>query len=259
MSDVLLEVSGGIAHLTLNRPEASNGISLSLAGDLLDRALELRSRSDVRVVVLTGAGPRFCAGGDVRSFADADDTTRLLREVTVRLHGALTVLAGLDAPVIAAVQGSAAGAGMGLVASSDLVLAGESAKFVMAYTGIGLTPDGSTTWFLPRIIGMRRAVELSLTNRVLTAAEALDIGLITKVVADEALAAETEALAMTLAAGPTGAYGAVKRLFAASLSSTFESQMTRESDAIAAAGSTADGKEGIASFVEKRRPTFTGR
>lgn len=258
MSNVLLDVADGIARLTLNRPDAANGIDLPMAGELLERALELRARPDVRVVILTGAGARFCGGGDVRSFADAADPERLLREITVPLHSAISILAALDAPVIASVRGSAAGAGLGLVGASDLVLAAASTKFVMAYTGIGLTPDGSTTWFLPRLVGLRRAVELSLTNRVLSAAEAVEIGLITRVVDDEQLAAETEALALTLAAGPTRAYGSVKRLFAASLTSTLESQMARESDAIAAAGATADGREGIRAFVEKRRPSFTG-
>lgn len=258
MPNVLLEVTDGIARLTLNRPDAANGIDLAMAEELLGHALDLRARTDVRVVVLTGAGARFCGGGDVRSFGDADDLGRLLRAITLPLHSAISVLTGLDAPVVTAVQGSAAGAGLGLVAASDLVLAGASAKFVMAYTGIGLTPDGSTTWFLPRIVGLRRAVELSLTNRVLGAEEAAAMGLITRVVDDGELVEQTDALARQLAAGPTRAFGSVKRLFAASMESTLESQMMRETEAIAAAGATPDGREGIRAFVEKRRPGFTG-
>jgi 2-(1,2-epoxy-1,2-dihydrophenyl)acetyl-CoA isomerase len=152
MSEVLLDVSDGVARLTLNRPDAANGIDLAMANALLAHALDLRGRSDVRVIVLSGAGKRFCAGGDVHSFAGAEDVEGHLRAITLSLHSAITLLAGNDAPVIAAVQGSAAGAGLGLVASSDLVIAAESTKFVMAYTGIGLTPDGSTTYFLPRLI-----------------------------------------------------------------------------------------------------------
>ncbi len=186
--DVLLDIDdAGIARLTLNRPDAANGIDTSLARALLAAAEELAERSDVRVVVLTGAGARFCGGGDVRSFAGADDTAALLREITGPLHRAIELLTALPAPIVAAVQGSAAGAGMGLVAASDLVVSAASSKFVMAYTGIGLTPDGSTTWFLPRLVGYRRAVELALTNRVLSAAEAREIGLITEVVDDDAL------------------------------------------------------------------------
>lgn len=258
MPDVLLDIDAGIARLTLNRPDSANGIDLSLAEALLVAVTEVRRRDDVRAVLLTGAGARFCGGGDVRSFATADDTPALLRRITGPLHEAIAILTALNAPVVAAVQGSAAGAGLGLVAAADLVVAGASTRFVMAYTAIGLTPDGSTTWFLPRLIGYRRAVELALTNRVLGAAEAREIGLITEVVDDAELTTRAEQLAVTLANGPTAAYGAVKRLFAASMTSELESQMASESEQIAAAAATTDGQEGIAAFIAKRPPTFTG-
>jgi 2-(1,2-epoxy-1,2-dihydrophenyl)acetyl-CoA isomerase len=163
-----------------------------------------------------------------------------------------------DAPVVAAVQGSAAGAGMGLVGASDVVIAGESAKFVMAYTDVGLTPDGASSWFLPRLVGLRRALELTFTNRVLSAAEALEWGLLTSVVPDDQLAAEAEAVATRLAKGPTLALAAAKRLLHTSLESTLESHLAREAEEIAAASGRADGAEGIAAFVEKRAPTFRG-
>lgn len=259
MSEVLLDVADGIARLTLNRPDASNGLDLPMAEALFAAAQDVKARDDVRVVVLSGAGKRFCAGGDVKSFADAENTEKHFRAITLALHGAITLLTGLDAPVIASVHGSAAGAGMGLVASSDLVIAAESTKFVMAYTAIGLTPDGSTSYFLPRIIGLRRAVELSLTNRTLSAAEAHDLGLITTVVPDAELTAATDALATTLASGPTKAFGGVKRLFASSMTSSLEAQLTKESEGITAAGLSADGREGVQAFVAKRAPVFTGR
>src|SRR5439155_12365163 len=176
--------------------------NLQLARDLMDAVLAIAADPASRVVLLTGAGARFCGGGDLKSFAGLDDLPTHLREILGPLHVAIAELVRGAAPVVAAVQGSAAGAGMGLVGASDLVIAGESAKFVMAYTGVGLTPDGSSSWFLPRLVGLRRALELTFTNRVLSATEAREWGLITEVVADEQLAVEAEALAARLATGP---------------------------------------------------------
>lgn len=256
--DVLLDIEAGIARLTLNRPDAANGIGQSLADALLAAAEEVRDRADVRAVLLTGAGARFCGGGDVRSFAAAEDPGELIASITAPLHAAIAILTTLDAPIVAAVQGSAAGAGIGLVAASDLVVAGASTKFVLAYTGIGLTPDGSTSWFLPRLIGYRRAVELMLTNRALSAAEAFAAGLITEVVDDERLTERAEELVTRVASGPTKAYGTVKRLVAASATNDLVTQMALEADGIAAAARTTDGREGVAAFVAKRSPGFSG-
>jgi 2-(1,2-epoxy-1,2-dihydrophenyl)acetyl-CoA isomerase len=209
-----------------------------------------------RVVLLTGAGARFCGGGDLKGFAGRDDLPTHLREILGPLHVAIAELVRGDAPVVAAVQGSAAGAGMGLVGASDLVLAGESTKFVMAYTGVGLTPDGSSSWFLPRLVGLRRALELTLTNRVLSAAEAQEWGLITSVVPDDQLSADAESLAAMLAAGPPQALAAAKRLLHTSLESTLESHLAREAEAISSASGTPEGIEGVAAFGEKRKPVF---
>jgi 2-(1,2-epoxy-1,2-dihydrophenyl)acetyl-CoA isomerase len=165
----------------------------------------------------------------------------------------------LDAPVVAAVHGSAAGAGLSLAAAADLVLAGASSRFVMAYTAIGLTPDGSGTWSLPRLVGLRRALELTLTNRRLSAAEAVQEGLATRVVPDDALAGEALALARSLAAGPTGALGAAKRLLRESLGRDLEAQMALETQSRAAAAASADSAEGIAAFLGKRTPGFRGQ
>src|SRR5204863_8876932 len=161
----------------------------------------------------SGNGARFCGGGDIKNFAEhPDDLARHLRGFLPSLHTAITMLVRGDAPVVAAVHGSAAGAGLGLVAASDLVVAGSSTKFVMAYTGVGLTPDGSSSWFLPRLVGLRRALELTFTNRVLSAAEALDWGLISQVVPDDELHDTAAKLATRLAAGPPLALAAAKRL-----------------------------------------------
>jgi 2-(1,2-epoxy-1,2-dihydrophenyl)acetyl-CoA isomerase len=255
--NVLLEVRDGIAHLTLNRPEAANGINDGLAQDLLAATTAISLDDRVRVVLLSGNGARFCGGGDVKAFAAlGDDLAANIRGLIPALHTAIALLVRGDAPVVAAVHGSAAGAGLGLVGASDLVVAGESTKFVMAYTGIGLTPDGSSSWFVPRLVGVRRALELTLTNRVLSADEALDWGLITKVVPDADVHAEAEALAASLADGPRGALAAAKRLVHTSLEETLETHLAREADAIVAASSTADAAEGLAAFVEKRAPDY---
>jgi 2-(1,2-epoxy-1,2-dihydrophenyl)acetyl-CoA isomerase len=253
-----LDVREGVAHLTLNRPDAANGINLALARDLMDATLAIAADSRVRAVLLTGAGARFCGGGDLKSFADQQELPTHLREVLGSLHVAIAQLVRGDAPVVAAVQGSAAGAGIGLVGASDLVVAGESAKFVMAYTGVGLTPDGASSWFLPRLVGLRRALELTFTNRVLTAAEALEWGLITRVVPDDEVHAEAETIALRLAEGPTRTLAAAKRLLHTSLESTLESHLAREAEEISAAAGRPDAIEGIAAFVEKRPPQFRG-
>jgi 2-(1,2-epoxy-1,2-dihydrophenyl)acetyl-CoA isomerase len=255
--NVLLDIHDGIAHLTLNRPDAANGINAGLAADLMAATTAISLDRSVRVVLLSGSGSRFCGGGDVKAFAAAGDAVAAdIRALIPSLHTAITSLVRGDAPVVAAVQGSAAGAGLGLVGASDLVVAGESAKFVMAYTGVGLTPDGSSSWFVPRLVGLRRALELTLTNRVLSAAEALEWGLITRVVPDADVYAEASALAARLAEGPRAAQAAAKRLVHTSLEETLETHLAREADAIVAAAATAEAAEGLAAFVEKRPPAF---
>jgi 2-(1,2-epoxy-1,2-dihydrophenyl)acetyl-CoA isomerase len=201
----------------------------------------------------------FCAGGDLGEFAAAGKgARRLLMQMTGDLHLGLSRLARTAAPVIAAVNGTAAGAGFSLVMACDLAVAAESALFTMAYSRAGLSPDGSSTFWMPRRIGDRRTRELMLTNRVLKAREALDWGVVNQFVADgEALAAAT-ALARTLAAGPTLAHGAIKQLLNGSFDQALESQMELEARAIAGLALSADGQEGIAAFRAKRKPEFRG-
>jgi 2-(1,2-epoxy-1,2-dihydrophenyl)acetyl-CoA isomerase len=253
------EVREGVAHLTLNRPKAANALDLTLVRELVDVAETCDRDPAIRVVLLSAAGKMFCAGGDLRSFAAAESSVpELVREVADTLHKALSIFARMDAPLVAAVNGIAAGAGMSLVCHADMAIAAESAKFTMAYTAAGLTPDGSSTFFLPRILGRRRTVELMLTNRRLSAAEAADWDIVNRVVPDDELMAEAEALAKQLAAGPTRAYGGVKKLLIASATNDLEPQMDLETDYIVAMTETKDGLEGMHAFLEKRAPEFTG-
>lgn len=255
---VLLTVDDGVARLTLNRPGAGNALDPATAAMLREHAESLAGRTDVRVVVLGAAGRMFCVGGDLAWMAaQGDDIAGPLHGLASDFHAAIEALGRLDAPVIAAVGGVAAGGGMSLVCSCDLAVAAASAKLTMAYTAAALSPDGGSTWFLPRMVGVRRATELMLTNRRLTAQEALDLGIVTSVVADDALEAQVAALAARLAAGPTDAYGATKRLLARSPAASLSEQLAAEADAIAERGAAANGREGIAAFLAKRPPSFT--
>jgi 2-(1,2-epoxy-1,2-dihydrophenyl)acetyl-CoA isomerase len=255
-----LEIEGGVAHLTLNRPDDANALNLPMAKDFLDAALHCTTHAEVRAVLLDAVGKMFCAGGDVKSFAALGDRLPAgMKELTTYLHAGISTFSRARQPVVIAVQGAAAGAGMSLAASGDLVLAGESAKFTMAYTGIGVSPDGSSSYFIPRLIGMRRTQELMITNRRLSAAEALEWGLVTQVLPDAELAEGAMGLARSLASGPTRAYGGVKRLLNESFTSTLETQMELEARVFVENTETADGREGIQAFVEKRKPSFQGR
>jgi 2-(1,2-epoxy-1,2-dihydrophenyl)acetyl-CoA isomerase len=253
---VELVVTDGIAHLTLARPDEGNGINRRLCTELRTHAESLAERDDVRAVVLRGAGKNFCVGGDLSYFKQIEDLETEIRALADDFHAGIGALRALDAPVIAAVQGAAAGGGLSLAIACDIVLAAESAKLTMAYTAAGLSPDGGSSWTLPRIVGLKLATEMMLTNRRLTAAEALAAGLVTRVVADDALDAEADALAATLAAGATGAYGTVKRLLASSFQSTLEEQFDAEAAGVAANAASPDGREGVAAFLAKRRPQF---
>ncbi|MHB8692942.1 MAG: enoyl-CoA hydratase/isomerase family protein [Solirubrobacteraceae bacterium] len=254
---VKLDVSAGIARLTLNRPDAGNAINGALCAELRQQAESLERRDDVRVVVLTGEGPRFCVGGDLSYFEKLDDIEAAIYDLATDFHAGIAALRRLDAPVIAGVQGSAAGGGLSLVCSCDLAIGTESSKYTMAYTAAGLSIDGGASWFLPRIVGWRTATELMLTNRMLSAAEAQELGIINRVVAsDDELHAEVDALATKLAAGATGAFGTVKRLLEASTINSLEQQLDAEARAIAANAASPDGREGVGAFLAKRRPTF---
>jgi 2-(1,2-epoxy-1,2-dihydrophenyl)acetyl-CoA isomerase len=250
-----VETRGSVAIVTLNRPAQANTLNLQMGMDLLAAAMTCARSPAVRAVVLTGAGKNFCFGGDLHGMTAKGGADAYLRELTSYLHAAISLFVRMDPPVIAAAHGTAAGAGIGLVAMADLAVAAESAKFTLAYTSTGLTPDAGSSFLLPRAIGARRAMELMLMNRVLSAPEALSWGLVNRVVPDSKVLDEALAIAAQLAAGPTRAFGKVKRLIAQSLGG-FESQMVLEAETIAAQAASAEGEEGINAFLEKRQPVF---
>lgn len=253
---VLVDIRGEVAVVTLNRPETANTLDLAMGRDLLTAALRCEADPAVRAVVLTGAGKAFCFGGDLRGMTSSGTPIEpYLKELTTHLHAAIARFMRMDAPVIAAVNGTTAGAGVGLVAMADLAIMAAGAKISLAYTGVGLTPDGGTSFLLPRAVGAKRAMELILTNRALTAAEALEWGLVNQVAPDAEVLDTALALAGKLAAGPKGAFGRSKRLAVAALGA-LESQLTLESETIAAQAATAEGREGIIAFFEKRKAQY---
>jgi 2-(1,2-epoxy-1,2-dihydrophenyl)acetyl-CoA isomerase len=256
-ASVQFETHGAVALVRLNRPDSSNTLNLQMAMDLLAAAMACARNAAVRAVVLTGAGRHFSFGGDLRAIQARElSLDGHVRELTTYLHAAISHFVRMDAPVIAAVNGTAAGAGVGLVAMADLALCGHSSRFNLAYTSVGLTPDAGSSFLLPRTVGLKRAMELLLLNRTLSAAEALSWGLVNEVLDDAGLLERALQLAEQLAHGPHSAYGATKRLLAHSLGA-FESQMVLESETIAAQAGSADAAEGIGAFLDKRTPRFT--
>ena len=256
---MLFEKRDGVARITINRPEEANSIDGPMMKTLFEIAIECSEDAEVRAILLTGTGDFFCAGGDLKFFMkNSGRVGHLLKEGTTYLHTAQALFARMDAPMVVAVNGIAAGGGASLAFSGDIILAAQSASFTMAYTAAGLSPDGGSTYYLPRLIGLRRAQELFLTNRRFSAEEACDWGLVTRVVPDAELMEEAEALVQRFAKGPSQAFGAVKRLLASTFETPMETQLERETRYIAANMSSHDGLEGITAFIEKRAPKFTG-
>lgn len=246
---VTYAVADGVARIELNRPGASNAVDLDTAA-ALGGAVDAAAADDaVRVVLLTGAGKRFCAGGDVASFVAADDQSAYLLELAGALDGVLQRLSAMPKPVVVGVQGAVAGAGLAVMLSGDLVVAGSSTKLVTAYAGIGLTPDCGLSWLLPRAVGQQRAAEMLLAGRILTAEEATAWGLVTRAVDDGEVLPEAEALAARLAAGPAYALGQAKRLVRESWASTRAETGADEARTIAAAVTTDDAQAAISRFL----------
>jgi 2-(1,2-epoxy-1,2-dihydrophenyl)acetyl-CoA isomerase len=210
-------------------------------------------------VVLTGAGKMFCGGGDLKTFNSlGDDAANYVDQTATVLHHAISRFARMAAPVVMAVNGTAAGGGFSLALAGDYVIAADSAKFISAYTASGLTPDGSSTYYLAKHIGLLRAKEMILTNRLLSAEEACDWGLVSKVVPDDQLMDEAMTLARAFAAGPTKAFGIAKNLLTTAYSESLEAQLDAESRGIATTMGSRDGRHGLESFLNKKKPEFTG-
>jgi 2-(1,2-epoxy-1,2-dihydrophenyl)acetyl-CoA isomerase len=254
------DVQGGIATITLNRPDNANAVNLQMARDLHDAAARSAGDAAVRAVIVTGAGKLFSGGGDVAEFAAAGaGFERLLHDITANLHVALSRFMHMDKALVCAVNGACAGGALGLALCGDIVLAADGAKFTTAYTAIGMAADGGSTFLLPRLIGLRRTQELFMTNRRLTAQEALAWGLVTEVVPAVELGARARAIAEQLGRGPRLAHGAIKRLLATTYDSGLETQLAAEARAMMHMAATADGREGVAAFVGKRAAGFEGR
>jgi 2-(1,2-epoxy-1,2-dihydrophenyl)acetyl-CoA isomerase len=263
MSHLEVSQSNGITTLTMNRPEARNALSMEMRTQLTEALHDIEHDSSIRCVVLKGAGDHFMAGGDIKGMGESikKSPEQIRKEFMLRihdLHPIMFAMRRMPKPIIASCSGAAAGAGVSLAIACDLVIASEDAFFTLAYCKIGTSPDGSSSFHLPRAVGIKKAMEIALLGDRFDAQTAKDIGMINFVVPDSELEAETDKLASRLAEGPTHVYGNTKALFYRSLESEFESQLQAEAEYFSDCASRADFREGVTAFIEKRTPKFTG-
>lgn len=258
---VLLSIDEQIAHMTLNRPDASNGLNMALLHAMHDATMICHGESEIRALVLRGSGANFCAGGDIKEFeAKGENLPGHLREATYYLQVIVSALMRLKAPVIAAVQGFAAGGGgFGLVCASDFVVAAQSSKFLAGATRVGMAPDAGLSVTLQNLVGFRKATDILLTNPVISSQEALDMGLITKVAADDRLDAEALTLAQSIANNAPLSMAETKRLLWNGMGSRVETCLADESKTVSALSGTEDAMEGMRAVIEKRKPLFKGQ
>jgi 2-(1,2-epoxy-1,2-dihydrophenyl)acetyl-CoA isomerase len=261
---VLTQLNDGVATITFNRPEALNALTREMLDGLIETTARFERDASVRCVVVRGAGGSFMAGGDVKRFhrelTEDRDTYVGRREMgVIHAHQLIYQLRRMPKPVLASIRGAAAGIGLGFALAADLAIAGADAIFTLAYRHVGLSADGGSTYFLPRVVGERRALELALLGDRFDAQRALDLGIVNWVVPDAALEAETEKIARRLADGPTIALGLAKGLIRSSFDHSWDEHSHREAESFTVASATEDHREGVTAFVEKRKPSFTGR
>jgi 2-(1,2-epoxy-1,2-dihydrophenyl)acetyl-CoA isomerase len=261
LAALLVDDRDGVRTLTLNRPEAFNSLTVELKELLLAALTDAATADDVRAVVLTGAGKAFCAGQDLKEHVAAlrSDDPAPFRTVAEHYNPIVRALTGMPKPVIAAVNGMAAGAGASFSYACDLRVAGESTKFLMAFATIGLTADSGASWTLPRLIGYGRAMEMMLLAKPVTAERALELGMVTQVVSDAEVLSSAIELASRMAAGPTTGYAKIKEALLTGAGADLEAALACEGAGQTILGATVDHREAVDAFVEKRTPTFTGR
>ena len=260
-ASILFEVADGVATLTLNRPDKLNSFTSAMHAEVRDALSRVKEDGAVRCLLLTGAGRGFCAGQDLsdRAVAPGQEMPDLGQSIETNYNPLVRTLRALEMPVIAAVNGVAAGAGANIAFACDLVLAGRSASFIQAFCKLGLVPDSGGTWFLPRLVGTQRAMALAMLGEKVTAEEAERLGMIYKAVDDAELMPAATALARQLATQPTKGLALIKQAIYASTTNTLDEQLDLERDLQRAAGRTADYREGVAAFLEKRAPRFEGK
>jgi len=255
MSEVLTERDGAVLTITLNRPDVFNAFNAALHAALRD-ALEQAAGPEIRAVVITGAGRGFCSGQDLKEFQEMPDSIQERLDRTY--HPNIRAIRALEKPVLAAVNGPCAGAGLSLASACDIRIASDAATFVPGFIGIGLVPDSGGSWFIHRLLGVARAFEWMTSNRKLTAAEAHAWGLVSEVVEAEAFGARAAELARFYAELPTRGVGLTKRLFEHAYDASLEEQLGLEAELQQEATGTADFAEGVQAFLEKRAPRFSG-
>ncbi|MEI7513903.1 MAG: enoyl-CoA hydratase-related protein, partial [Betaproteobacteria bacterium] len=260
MESIILKRDGAIATVTLNRPAALNALSAQMNLELSELTSELEGDESVRCVVIQGAGDHFMAGGDVKGFNEATLDPHLrklaLERGIAETHSIITRLRRMPKPVIASVTGAVAGFGVSLMSACDLVIAADNSFFTLAYCHIGASPDGGATYALPRLVGIKLAMEIALLGNRFDARRALELGLVNRVVALSEIETETSKLAALLAKGPTAVYGRTKHLINESLDHTLAEHLQAEQDSFVASASGIDFAEGVRAFVEKRKPVF---
>ena len=255
---ITLDVTDAIATVTLNRPDRMNACSLEMADEINDAVSTLK---DARALVITGAGRGFCSGADLQSTGERSITGGEGSYIALTRHynPLMISLARLNMPIICAVNGAAAGVGCSIALAGDFVLAAKSAYFLQAFVNIGLVPDGGASWMLPRMVGKARATEMMMLGEKIGAEKAVDWGMIYKCVEDDALAAEAHALASRLANGPTAAYATMRKNILIAMENSYSEQLLAEAEGQRIAGSSADAREGILAFLQKRKAEFTGK